>query len=221
MKSISRRSFLKGAAASAVSVAAASLLGGASLAESGAIYTPGTYSAKAQGIGDVIVTMTFDETSIIDVVLDVSNDTPDIGQAAAETLKAMLIEGQTSEIDAVAVSAAEVSTYVADGQLKTLVILGSNRCSAEALKDVPTASELGYDISVEGWGGFAVPASTDEAIVAKLVELSATAINSDDMKELLASKGYEHSYKDGAETDAYAKAQLDYYGELVPTLELQ
>ena len=125
------------------------------------------------------------------------------------------------EIDAVAVSAAEVSTYVADGQLKTLVILGSNRCSAEALKDVPTASELGYDISVEGWGGFAVPASTDEAIVAKLVELSATAINSDDMKELLASKGYEHSYKDGAETDAYAKAQLDYYGELVPTLELQ
>ena len=79
---------MKGAAASAVSVAAASLLGGASLAESGAIYTPGTYSAKAQGIGDVIVTMTFDETSIIDVVLDVSNETPDIGQAAAETLKA-------------------------------------------------------------------------------------------------------------------------------------
>ena len=125
------------------------------------------------------------------------------------------------EIDAVAVSAAEVSTYVADGQLKTLVILGSNRCSAEALADVPTASELGYDISVEGWGGFAVPASTDDAIVAKLVELSDTAINSDSMKELLASKGYEHSYKNGADTDAYAKAQLDYYGQLVPTLELQ
>ena len=125
------------------------------------------------------------------------------------------------EIDAVAVSAAEVSTYVADGQLKTLVILGSNHCSAEALKDVPTATELGYNVSVEGWGGFAVPASTDDAIVAKLVELSDTAINSDSMKELLASKGYEHSYKNGADTDAYAKAQLDYYGQLVPTLELQ
>jgi len=107
------------------------------------------------------------------------------------------------EIDAVAVSAAEVSTYVADGQLKTLVILGSNRCSAEALKDVPTAAELGA------------------AIVDKLVALSETAINSDSMKELLASKGFEHSYKNGADTNAYAKAQLDYYGELVPTLELQ
>ena len=125
------------------------------------------------------------------------------------------------EIDAVAVSAAEVSTYVADGQLKTLVILGNNRCSADSLKDVPTAKELGYDVAVEGWGGFAVPAATDAAVVEKLVELSDTAINSDDMKELLASKGYEHAYKNGADGDAYAKAQLDYYGELVPTLELQ
>ena len=125
------------------------------------------------------------------------------------------------EIDAVAVSAAEVSTYVADGQLKTLVVLGNNHCSAEALKDIPTAKELGYDVAVEGWGGFAVPAATDEAVIAKLVELSDTAINSDDMKELLASKGFEHAYKNGEEADAYAKAQLDYYGELVPTLELQ
>ena len=124
------------------------------------------------------------------------------------------------EIDAVACSAAEVSTYVADGQLKCLTILGSNRCSAEALKEVPTATELGYAISVEGWGGFAVPAATDDALVAKLVEFSATAINSNEMMELLASKGYEHSYKNGEETDAYAKAQLDYYEELVPTLGL-
>ena len=124
------------------------------------------------------------------------------------------------EIDAVAVSGAEVSTYVADGQLKTLVILGSNRCSAESLANVPTATELGYNVSVEGWGGFAVPASTDGAIVAKLVELSNSAINSTEMVDLLASKGYEHTYKDGAAADAYAKGQLEYYGKLVPTLKL-
>lgn len=125
------------------------------------------------------------------------------------------------EIDAVAVSGAEVSTYVADGQLKTLVILGSNHCSAEALAKVPTAKELGYNVSVEGWGGFAVPAATDGAIVSKLVELSKSAINSKEMMELLSSKGYEHSYKNGAEADAYAKAQLDYYSKLVPTLKLK
>ena len=43
-------------------------------------YTPGTYSATAKGIAsDVTVTMTFDETSITDVQIDVSGETPDIG----------------------------------------------------------------------------------------------------------------------------------------------
>ena len=125
------------------------------------------------------------------------------------------------EIDAVAVSGAEVSTYVADKQLRTLVILGSKRCSAASLADVPTAGELGYAMSIEGWGGFAVPKATDEAVIAKLVEASNAAINSPEMMELLASKGYEHSYKNGAEADAYAKSQLEYYEKLVPTLKLK
>lgn len=102
-----------------------------------------------------------------------------------------------------------------------IVILGSNRCSAASLKDVPTAGELGYPMSIEGWGGFAVPKATDEAVIAKLVEASNTAINSQEMVELLASKGYEHSYKKGADADAYAKVQLEYYGKLVPTLKLK
>lgn len=122
------------------------------------------------------------------------------------------------EIEAVACSAAEVSTYVADGQLKCLVILGSNRSSAASLTEVPTAEELGYAIKVEGWGGFAVPVGTPAEIVAKLVEMSAKAINSQDMIDLFASKGFEHAYMDGAAADAYAKQQLDYFAELVPSL---
>ncbi|MBQ6594079.1 MAG: tripartite tricarboxylate transporter substrate binding protein [Clostridia bacterium] len=154
--------------------------------------------------------------AVVEDVCDIELDHIPYPDGAAAAIAGLL----GGEIDAVAVSGAEVSTYVADGTLKTLVILGSNRCSAESLKDVPTAKELGYEVAVEGWGGFAVPAGTDEAVVAKLVELSTDAINSDDMKELLASKGYEHSYMDGAAADAYAKAQLDYYSELLPTLEL-
>ena len=126
------------------------------------------------------------------------------------------------EIDAVAVSGAEVSTYVADGQLRTLVVLGSNRCSAESLKDVPTTKELGYEVpAIEGWGGFAVPKATDDAVVAKLVEASKSAINSQEMIDLLASKGYEHVYKGGADADAYAKTKFEDNSKLVPTLKLK
>ena len=103
MKSISRRDFLKGALAGTATVAAGSLLGTGALAESAgdAVYTPGTYSAQATGMGTVTVTMTFDETSITDVVLDVSEETPDIGQAAADELKAALLDKQAPDIDAV------------------------------------------------------------------------------------------------------------------------
>ena len=54
-------------------------------------YKPGTYSAEAQGIESMVkVTMTFNETSITDVVVDSSNETPGIGQAAAEDLAKLI-----------------------------------------------------------------------------------------------------------------------------------
>ena len=102
MKNISRKDFLKGALAGSASIAAAGVLGIPAFAESEGIYTPGTYTATGQGInGEVSVTMTFDTDKITDVVLDVSGETPSIGQAAAEDLKAMLLEAQSGEIDGV------------------------------------------------------------------------------------------------------------------------
>ena len=65
------------------------------------LYIPGTYSSKATGMGEVIVTMTFDDNSITDVVLDLSNETPSIGQAAADQLKEALMTAQSAEIDGV------------------------------------------------------------------------------------------------------------------------
>ncbi len=68
----------------------------------GAIYTPGTYTAGADGISSkVTVTMTFDETSITDVKVDAAGETPSIGGVAAEDLQKALMDAQSSEIDAV------------------------------------------------------------------------------------------------------------------------
>lgn len=65
-KNLSRRAFLRTSIASGASLAAVGLH-----AAPVGIYKPGTYSAKASGIGDVVVTMTFDTNKITDVVLDV------------------------------------------------------------------------------------------------------------------------------------------------------
>ncbi|MGI6635009.1 MAG: FMN-binding protein [Christensenellales bacterium] len=67
-----------------------------------AAYTPGTYSAQTTGYADgVMVTVTVDESKITDVELDVSKETASIGGAAAEKLKAQILEAQSAEIDGV------------------------------------------------------------------------------------------------------------------------
>ena len=121
-KSLSRRAFLR-----------TSIAGGASLAVAAAgaapagIYKPGTYSAKASGIGEVTVTMTFDADRITDVVLDVSHETPGIGQAAADALKKNLMAAQTAEIDGV--SGATITSKA--------VSKAAAKCIAQAKGEIP------------------------------------------------------------------------------------
>ena len=100
-KNISRRDFIKAAAVSGLGVAAASVLGGCAKKPEG-IYTPGTYSATAQGMGKITVTATFDAEKITKVELDLPQETPSIGQAAAEELVNQIIETQSADIDGVA-----------------------------------------------------------------------------------------------------------------------
>lgn len=119
---LSRRAFLRTTVAGGASLAAVGLH-----AAPKGLYTPGTYSARASGIGDIIVTMTFDSDKITDVVLDVSHETPSIGQAAAEALKKSLLAGQTAEIDAV--SGATITSKA--------VRQAAAKCIAQAKGEIP------------------------------------------------------------------------------------
>ena len=108
---MNRRGFLKYAAASALGMGALGVMTGCSSKEtasssaastSGAVYTPGTYTASAEGYGsDVTVTVTFDETSITNVVVDSSGETENVGAAAAEQLADQVLSAQSSAIDGV------------------------------------------------------------------------------------------------------------------------
>ena len=81
---VTRRNFLKITAMGALGAATTAVTGVALAEEGKAVYTPGTYSASEQGLESLVtVTMTFDETSIVDVVVDSSGETTAIGAAAA------------------------------------------------------------------------------------------------------------------------------------------
>ena len=103
MKNLSRRDFLKGTAASALGLAAASMMSPlAAMGAEAGTYKPGTYTASAQGIAsEVTVTMTFDAESITDVEIDVSGETPDIGGAIGEDMAKAILDAQSADVDAV------------------------------------------------------------------------------------------------------------------------
>ena len=107
-KKISRKNFLKLASATVMGSVAAGALTACNSASSSTAsstasgtYIPGTYTASAQGIGEVKVTMTFDAEKITDVQLDVSGETAGYGKDAADTLIQQVLNTQSSEIDGV------------------------------------------------------------------------------------------------------------------------
>ena len=110
MNKISRKGFLKIAAAAAMSgvtagaLAACNAASSSTAASAGAAgsYIPGTYTGTAEGISSTVkVTMTFSDSAVTDVVVDTSGETASYGAAAAEELKNQLLNAGSDEIDGV------------------------------------------------------------------------------------------------------------------------
>ena len=115
----SRRDFLKGAAAGAFGLATAGILGGMGKASAEGIYTPGTYTATAQGMGTVKMTAVFDANSLVSIDLDLAEQPPAIGQAAQAAIIEQLLGAQGTDIDGV--SSATITTNAAKSCLEQCI----------------------------------------------------------------------------------------------------
>lgn len=172
MKKISRKGFLKVAAAAAMSGVTASALAACNTGSSSstaastgeAIYTPGTYTGTATGIGEVKVTMTFSETAITDVVIDASNETESIGGVAAPTLKDALMAAQSTEIDNI--SGATITTNA--------VKKAAASCIEQAMGVHTAGGDTAASSSDEDWLG--TEPEIDESKVAKTVDVDVAVV---------------------------------------------
>ena len=172
MKKISRKGFLKVAAAAAMSGVTASALAACNAGSSSstaastgeAIYTPGTYTGTATGIGEVKVSMTFSETAITDVVIDASNETESIGGVAAPTLKDALMAAQSTEIDNI--SGATITTNA--------VKKAAASCIEQAMGVHTAGGDTAASSSDEDWLG--TEPEIDESKVAKTVDVDVAVV---------------------------------------------
>jgi len=142
---LSRRSFLKGAAATAVSAAFLGATGiSVTKTKAAASYTPGTYTATATGMGTVTMTATFSEDAITDIVLDVSQETEGIGKAAAEPLIEQLLAAQGPEIDGV--SGASLTSQAARECLKNCIAQATGTTVSAVVEEAaPVEHDVWYD----------------------------------------------------------------------------
>ena len=104
MKSYNRREFLKGTLGLGAAGMLTCMTGiGVSAEEKGeAVYTPGTYTSEAHGhSSNVVVSVTFSETSIVDVRIDAPGETENIGGLAVPILTNQIMKAQSSAIDGV------------------------------------------------------------------------------------------------------------------------
>jgi uncharacterized protein with FMN-binding domain len=140
MNKISRKGFIKIAAAAAMSGVTAGALaacnaasGSASASTSGATgqYIPGTYEGTAEGISSTVkVTMTFSDSAVTDVVVDTSGETASFGAAAADELREQLLAAGSAEIDGVS-----GSTITSDAVMKA-----AKSCYAQAKGEAVVSS---------------------------------------------------------------------------------
>ena len=122
-------------------------------------------------------------------------------------------------IDAVAVSYAEVNSFVQSGDLKVLAVLANNRL--DAIPEVPTAKECGYEAVLGTWRGLAVPASTSDEVVAELYKIFSEAAASDAFVEFMTNTNNVIDIMDGASFTKLIADQLDMYTGLVADLGLK
>ena len=137
MNKISRKGFLKIAAAAAMSGVTAGALAACNSASSSTAsgaagqYIPGTYEGTAEGISSTVkVTMTFSDSAVTDVVVDTSGETASIGAAAADELREQLLAAGSAEIDGVS-----GSTITSDAVMKA-----AKSCYAQAKGEAVVSS---------------------------------------------------------------------------------
>lgn len=111
------------------------------------------------------------------------------------------------------------SNYLTSGRLRALGVVTPKRVSLAP--DLPTFSELGFDIVAPSWHILVAPAGTPKAVVQRLAA-EVQRINSlEDMKRVFASQGSEPNSMTPEALKEYVIAEHARYGRIVREAGIQ
>jgi tripartite-type tricarboxylate transporter receptor subunit TctC len=106
------------------------------------------------------------------------------------------------------------AAHIKGGRIKALMVSGAKR--NPAFPDVPCSAEVGLpDYTVSTWYGMWAPKGTPAEAQLRMIEEVRKACQSDDAKAVWAAQGAEFPNLTGAQFDAFIKAELRKWSQVV------
>jgi tripartite-type tricarboxylate transporter receptor subunit TctC len=117
------------------------------------------------------------------------------------------------QIDAVSSGPATVLQHVKAGKLRVLGHWGASKL--EALPDVPSLKDAGYNAEYAQWSGLFIPAGTPEPVAQRLRAAARVAANDAKVKEVIANAGSPILYQDTPDFEKYVQADVRRMSDVV------
>ncbi|MGZ5180760.1 MAG: tripartite tricarboxylate transporter substrate binding protein, partial [Ramlibacter sp.] len=117
------------------------------------------------------------------------------------------------QIDAVASDPATVLQHVKAGKLRVLAHWGNGRL--EALPDVPSLKDAGYNAEYAQWSGLFIPAGVPEPVAQRLRAAARAAGNDPRVREVIGNAGSPVMFQDTPDFEKYVQADVRRMGDVV------
>jgi tripartite-type tricarboxylate transporter receptor subunit TctC len=117
------------------------------------------------------------------------------------------------QIDAISSGPATVLQQVKAGKLRVLAHWGNGRL--EAMPDVPSLKDSGYNAEYAQWSGLFVPSATPEPIVQRLRNAARAAGSDPKVKEVIGNAGSPVMFQDTPDFEKYVQSDVRRMGDVV------
>ena len=117
------------------------------------------------------------------------------------------------QIDAVSTGPATVVQHVKGGKLKVLGHWGTGKL--QALPDVPSLKDAGYNAEYAQWSGLFIPAGVPEPVAQRLRAAARAAANDARVREVIGAAGSPILYMDTPEFEKYVQSDVKRMSEVV------
>lgn len=115
---------------------------------------------------------------------------------------------------------AGLSEMIRTGKLKALAVLAPKRSTLAP--DIPSLGDIGIeDVDANGWYGALVPAATPPAVVKRLNEAFAAALQAPEVRERLKTLGVEPVGSSPTDFRSYLMGERKKWAELVKTRNIK